>query len=140
VNYLDAGNLTNLDIPLGMRSVKAGQQLCLLIQGQTFFAAGEPLCLYDKLEDKRYNLRGTTWFYFDNPTTTGQLDDRFVIEVGLRNGNGVEAAKPVQKSIISKSYFDLTGRPVPEHAAKGLLIQKSVYDDGTTGYGKAYVN
>jgi hypothetical protein len=44
----------------------------------------------------------------------------------------------VIKTPLKTSYYDLTGKPVTA-TAKGILIQKSVYDDGTVGYGKAYV-
>jgi hypothetical protein len=138
VNCLDGNNLKDLDIPLGLRGAKAGA-ISLLIQGQTFFADGYELNLFDRYENKRYNLRGQTWFTFDNLTATEQLDDRFVIETGLRSGNGIDSPSPAApKTVVSKSYYDLTGRPVSS-AAKGILIQKSVYDDGSTGYGKVYV-
>jgi hypothetical protein len=68
------------------------------------------------------------------------LNDRFELKF-VKKDTGIDGVKTpdVQKTVVSKSFYDLSGRPVPEHAAKGFLIQKSVYDDGTTGYGKTYV-
>jgi hypothetical protein len=40
--------------------------------------------------------------------------------------------------VVGTSYFDITGRPAKKDA-KGLLLQKSVYEDGTTGWSKAYI-
>ncbi|GAB6011658.1 hypothetical protein [Viscerimonas tarda] len=51
----------------------------------------------------------------------------------------VESVVADSKVAVSKAYYDLTGRPVAESAAKGILIQKSVYEDGTSAYSKVYI-
>ncbi|GAB6011660.1 hypothetical protein [Viscerimonas tarda] len=48
------------------------------------------------------------------------------------------AADNAGKTVVDKAYYDLTGRPAAK-TAKGLLIQKSVYEDGTSAYSKVYI-
>jgi hypothetical protein len=58
---------------------------------------------------------------------TGQLTAISPITVDNQRGGAID-----------KIYYDLAGRPATK-AAKGLLIEKSVYEDGSVSYGKVYV-
>jgi len=44
----------------------------------------------------------------------------------------------VNKKVISKTYYDLLGRQI-QGRAKGILLEKSVYDDGSVSDKKLYV-
>lgn len=90
VNRVNSKQLDQLDIPLGIRSVKANQKITFSIQGQSTFADNLSLTLLDKLENKRYDIMGRTWFYFKNDIAQEFLTDRFIIEVGEREGLGIE--------------------------------------------------
>ncbi|GAB6011659.1 Ig domain-containing protein [Viscerimonas tarda] len=59
--------------------------------------------------------------------------------LGSGDGIGSVAADNSGKTVVDKAYYDLTGRPVAKSAAKGLLIQKSIYEDGTSSFGKVYI-
>jgi hypothetical protein len=61
------------------------------------------------------------------------------VNVATHTVTGVASGKIADKRVIDASYFDLTGRPVLKAAAKGLLLRKSVYEDGATSYDKVYV-
>jgi len=44
----------------------------------------------------------------------------------------------VNKTVISKKYYDLFGRQIQKRA-KGILVEKSVYDDGSVFVKKVYI-
>lgn len=46
----------------------------------------------------------------------------------------------VNKTVVKKLYYDLSGRQVAESAAKGILIQKSIFDDGSDSYEKVFIS
>jgi hypothetical protein len=58
----------------------------------------------------------------------------YVIGEASGIGNVVAGAK----AVVSKTYYDLAGRQVSA-VSKGILIQKSVHEDGSISYGKVYV-
>jgi hypothetical protein len=140
--YMDIKNvsdLTDVTFRIGYQTRKTG--VFALGFGKIWaFAADYDMYLTDKYLNKTVNLRVSSIYIFDKTTTDIFTDDRFELKF-VKKGTGIDSAKApaVQKTVVSKSFYDLSGRPVPEHAAKGFLIQKLVYDDGTTGYGKAYV-
>jgi len=43
-----------------------------------------------------------------------------------------------QKQLIQQTYYNLTGKPIYYKSAKGIFIEKSVYQDGTISYKKIY--
>ncbi|GAB6012868.1 hypothetical protein [Viscerimonas tarda] len=61
----------------------------------------------------------------------------FGIKIYLKElSTGVrEVKEAVGKVELSSSFIDLTGKPAKE-TAKGLLIKRTVYDDGSVGYAK----
>lgn len=153
VNRVNAQGLDQLDIPIGIRSVKDNQKLNFLIQGQPTFVDNLDLKLYDKLEDKHYDLKnGATWYSFTNETAKDFLIDRFVIQIGTRKASGIEdnvVDGDQSISIITdkKSYnivsseallksiqvFDLQGRTVSSTESinsstyTGSISQEGVY-------------
>jgi len=42
------------------------------------------------------------------------------------------------KIVVSKAFYDLSGRLVPETAVNGILIQKTTFEDGTVSFEKVY--
>ncbi len=145
VNRLDKDNLDKLNIPLGIRSVKANQKINLLIQGQWNFANDYMLFLHDNKDGKDYDLRSNTWFFFENDGTFhSDLSNRFSIRIGERGSNNIlpEAysnaveiySKGESFTIISKEsqikdvyVYDLNGRMVS-------LITNLNALDYTSGY------
>jgi hypothetical protein len=61
-----------------------------------------------------------------------------VINLVFDAPEGIDNADVSGKIAISRQYYDLTGRPASS-SAKGVLLQKSVYDDGSISYGKTFV-
>jgi hypothetical protein len=60
--------------------------------------------------------------------------DDFELYNSADDASGIDPAVAA-KTPVSATYYDLAGRQASA-SAKGLLIQKSVYDDGTVGYNK----
>ncbi|MDR1809195.1 MAG: hypothetical protein LBR34_02160, partial [Prevotella sp.] len=59
----------------------------------------------------------------------------------IRKGTDIERVTLPQqpKTVVSTLYYDLWGRPVSKASAKGVVIRRSLYSDGTTGFAKEYV-
>lgn len=55
------------------------------------------------------------------------------------NASSVGSLDAGNKVIVKKAYFDLSGRQVSESAAKGILIQKNTYEDGTDAFEKVFI-
>lgn len=101
VNRLNQSKLKDLDIPLGIRSVKSGQKINLLIQGQWDFASDHMLYLYDSFEDLYYDLRSHTWFFFNNNGFyTKDLNNRFVIRIGEKKETSIVSEQDNEKISI----------------------------------------
>jgi len=58
----------------------------------------------------------------------------------ISSASSIGSIDVANKTAMSRSYYNLTGCIVPESAAKGIMIQKSVYEDGTVSYDKVYIN
>jgi hypothetical protein len=140
--YMDVKNLSDLDnvsMRIGYQTRKTGT-FAIGFEKIWSFAKGYDIYLIDKYLNKTVNLRISSIYIFDKTTTDEFTNDRFELRFE-RKGTGIEEVKTpaVQKTVVSKSYYDLSGRPVSEHSAKGFLIQRSVYEDGSVGFEKAYV-
>lgn len=55
----------------------------------------------------------------------------------LGGGNSIKGTANDNKEVVKKEYFDLTGKRVSE-GAKGFIIEKLYYQDGTTGSKKVF--
>jgi hypothetical protein len=148
--YMDVKTISSLDntvVRIGFSTTQTGT-LTLGVEKLWAFADEDhvgsyfyDVYLYDRKLNVTVDLRRESWLYtFEKTADEGEfIDDRFELRF-VKKGTAIEEVKAqVKKTVVKKSYFDLSGRPVPEHAAKGLLLQKSVYSDGTTGYGKVFV-
>jgi hypothetical protein len=140
--YMDIKTLSNLQdvtLRIGICGTQTGN-LSLGFERIWEFYDDHAVYLIDKELNKTVDVRISPRYNFVKSTADTFLNDRFELQF-VKKDTGIDNVKApaVQKTVVSKSYYDLSGRPVSEHAAKGFLIQKSVYDDGTTGYGKTYV-
>ena len=75
---------------------------------------------YSNSNQTRLAYVSVTYQYEDNTTS---------IENTATNNN---------KIAISKTYYDLSGRLVSEAGAKGVFVQKTVFEDGTISFEKVY--
>jgi hypothetical protein len=66
-----------------------------------------------------------------------QLYPMLTLTIEEDTGSAINAAV-ANKVAIDNIYYDLAGRLVSD-SAKGVLLKKSVYDDGSVSYGKVYV-
>lgn len=103
INTLDLSS-ESLRIPLGIRSVKAGQDLSFFIHGQWNFAIDKTLYLYDKLKDQYFDIRESSWFYFKNDENQANLD-RFEVLVGVKNVSGIEESNE-ESSVKIQGYVN----------------------------------
>jgi hypothetical protein len=105
--------------------------------------AGPRTKTYARAEVKKIRLSGESPFQ-SKSLSGNQLNGENAYLYGLiltveSTSTGLEKeSAETSKTPLKISYFDLTGKPVSEHSAKGFLIRRSVYEDGTVGYGKAY--
>ena len=76
VNVLDAGNLSGVIVPIGIRAKVAGQAT-LSISGVTAFSAADNIWLVDNKEGTRTSLLEREIFEFD--LAAGTTDDRFFL-------------------------------------------------------------
>ena len=138
VNRLNVNNLDQVNIPLGIRSLKENQKINILIQGQWNFANNYNLHLYDKLTDTRYNLRENTWFLFKNEEAYQQnLNDRFVIEIGDRTISGVIENNTQNSNIIIYA----NGKSFEVKSSESSIADIYVYDlQGRLIIGKSNLN
>ncbi|GAB6013023.1 hypothetical protein [Viscerimonas tarda] len=77
-------------------------------------------------------------FTFGGQSTPNATDapNIYGIKIYLTDtSTGVEEAATAEKTEISSSFIDLTGKPA-KATAKGLLIKRTVYDDGSVEYTK----
>jgi hypothetical protein len=140
--YMDIKTLSGIDnasIRIGICGTQTGN-MSLIFERIWEFAGEHDVYLIDKYLNKTVNVRTSPRYNFVKSVADTFLDDRFELRFERKNTSIGEVKTPaVQKTVVSKSYYDLSGRPISEHGAHGFLIQRSVYEDGSVGYGKAYV-
>lgn len=49
------------------------------------------------------------------------------------------AQADVNKVEVGAEYYDLMGRKISSYSAKGVVIKKSIYEDGSVSFGKVYI-
>jgi hypothetical protein len=87
---------------------------------------------------KLIRLRWGASFAGKNPANTTWAPYIYGIKVYVKSTSTGITGETAGKTALSTSFINLTGKAV-EATAKGLLIKRTVYDDGSVKYGKVYI-
>lgn len=164
-NYQTTKDVTSYFVDKISASIPEYEIGLLFAPTTTTTVTADPTIIFTKDVSASSYGTGTTNGYNDDGTATGgsgdvtrwsrieqllrisgfeddltQLYPTLILTIEDDGGGTGIGATSINKEVVSKTYYDFSGRQVLEEAAKGILLQKSVYEDGSTSYEKIFVN